>query len=97
MTLTHRQLEIATQIDQDVQRMGQQAKTLEAGQEAVIELMLKHMHGFKHLLDTLDSHGMNQVCEDYPGFYIFAQMMERIAEGCRDGVFDDIINKGQPR
>ena len=97
MTLTHRQLEIATQIDQDVQRVGQQAKTLEAGQEAVIELMPKHMHGFKHLLDTLDSNGMDQVCEEYPGFYIFAQMMERIAEGCRDGVFDDIINKGQPR
>ena len=45
MTLTHRQLEIATQIDQDVQRVGQQAKTLEAGEEAVIELMPKHIHG----------------------------------------------------
>ena len=97
MTLTHRQIEIATQIDQDVRKAGQKAKTLEAGQEAVIELMPKHMHGFKHLLDTLDSNGMDQVCEEYPGFYIFAQMMERIAEGCRDGVFDDIINKGQPR
>lgn len=38
MTLTHRQIEIATQIDQDVRKAGQKAKTLEAGQEAVINL-----------------------------------------------------------
>jgi hypothetical protein len=55
------------------------------------------MHVFKHLLDTLDSNGINQVCEEYPGFYIFAQMMELIAAGCRDGVFDDLLNQGQPR
>ena len=97
MTLTNRQIEIATQIDQDVQKAGQKAKTLEAGEEAVIELMPKHMLGFKHMLDTLDSDGINQVCEEYPGFYIFAQMMERIAEGCRDGVFDDILNQAPPR
>ena len=97
MTLTHRQIEIATQIDQDVQKVGQNAKSLEAGEEAVIELMPKYMHEFKHMLDTLDSNGLNQVCEEYPGFYIFAQMMERIAAGCREGVFDDILNKGQPR
>ena len=70
MTLTNRQIEIATQIDQDVQKIGQKAKDLEAGQEAIIELMPKHMHGFKHMLDTLGSNGMNQVCEDYPGFYM---------------------------
>ena len=49
------------------------------------------------MLDTLGSDGMNQVCEDYPGFFIFAQMMERIAEGCRDGIFDDIIAKQMGR
>ena len=97
MTLTHRQIEIATQIDPDVHKIGQKTKNLEAGPEAVIELMPKHMHGFKHRLDTLDSTGMNPVCEEYPGFYIFAQRMERMAAGCRKGVFDDIINKGQPR
>jgi len=97
MTLTHRHIEIATQIDQDVRKEGQKAKTLEAGQEAVIERMPKHVHGFKHMLDTLDSNGINPVCEEYPGFYIFAQMMERMAAGCRDGVFDDILNQGQPR
>ena len=97
MTLTHRQIEIATQIDQDVRKAGQKAKSLEAGEEAVIELMPKYMHAFKHMLDTLDSDGINQVCEEYPGFYIFAEMVERIAAGCRDGVFDDILNQGQPR
>jgi len=48
MILTHRQLEITTRIDQDVQKVGQKAKTLEAGEEAVIELMPKYIHEFKH-------------------------------------------------
>ena len=44
MTLTVRQRQIATQIDLDVQKIGQKAKSLEAGEEAVIELMPKYMH-----------------------------------------------------
>ncbi len=93
MDLTERQLQIASQIDRDVMSIGQKAKSKDAADEAVIELMPKYMDGFKHLLDTLDSNGMNQVATDFPGFYIFAKMMERIATGCRDGLFDDIIAK----
>lgn len=61
--------------------------------EAVVAMMPDYMDGFKHLLDSLDSDGMNQLCEELPGFYRFAKMMERIAEGCRDGIFDDILSK----
>ena len=93
MHLTERQRQIASRIDRDVQRIGQQAKSQEAAEEALIELMPQHMDGFKHLLDTLDSGSINVLGEEVPGFFIFAQMMERIAAGCRDGLFDELMAK----
>lgn len=91
MHLTAQQQRIISDIDDDVKRIGQQAKNKQAAEEALVGIMPKHMQGFKYLLDTLDSDRMNQVCETVPGFYRFAKMMERIATGCRDGIFDDII------
>lgn len=88
MELTERQMQIAFQIDRDVARIGQSAKTTQAAEEAIIKMMPKYMNDFKHLLD---SQCINELCETYPGLHIYAQMMERIAVGCRDGLFDDII------
>ena len=88
MNLTAQQRQIAYQIDKDVQIIGQNARNKEAAEEELMNLMPKYMDGFKKLLDA----GIiNEACEEYHGFYIYAEMMERVAMGCRDGLFDDII------
>ncbi len=86
--VTAQQRQIAYQIDKDVQIIGQNAQNKEAAEEELMSLMPKHMEGFKKLLDA---RVINKACEEYYGFYIYAEMMERVAMGCRDGVFDDII------
>jgi len=97
MSFTAYQMQIATLIDNQVTKTIETRKTSQAIDEAIIEIMPDYQEGFKHLLDTLGSDGMNKLCEEFSGFYRFAKMMERIAEGCRDGIFDDIISRQENR
>ena len=93
MHFTAYQMQIATLIHNQVMVITEKGANEEKIDEAVVEMMPDYMDGFKHLLDSLEPDGMNQLCEEFPGFYQFAKMMERIAGGCRDGIFDDIISK----
>ena len=93
MNFTAYQMQIATLIDNQVTKIVKTRNTAEAIDEAVVEMMPDYMDGFKHLLDSLESYGMNHLCEEFLGFYRFAKMMERIAGGCRDGTFDDLLSK----
>ena len=93
MTLASQQIRTATLIDEKVKKIIQEAKTSDAIDEALVEIMPDHMGDFKYLLDSLQAGDMDRLCEKFNGFYQFAKMMERIAEGCRDGVFKDIISK----
>jgi len=93
MNFTTYQIQIATLIDTQVARIIESSKTDQEVDEAIIEMFPDYKDGFKHLLDTLHSDDINALCEKFPGFYRFAKMMERIAEGCRDGLFDDIISQ----
>ena len=79
-------------IDNQVAKIVETRNTAEAIDEAVVGMMPDYMDGFKHLLDSLESDGMDQLCEEFSGFYRFTKMMERIAGGCWDGIFDDIIS-----
>ena len=97
MSFTSYQMQIATLIDNQVTKIIEAKKTTQAISEAIIEMMPDYQEGFKHLLDTLDSDSMNQLGEEFSGFYRFAKMMERIAEGCRNGIFDDIISGQKDR
>ena len=92
MNFTAYQMQIATLIDNQVTKIIETKKTSSTIDEAIVEMMPDYQEGFKHLLDTLDSDGMNNLCEEFSGFYRFAKMMERIAEGCKDGIFDDTIS-----
>ena len=92
MHLTAYQMQIATLIHNQVIAITEKGANEEKIDEAIAGMMPDYMDGFKHLLDSLGSDGMNQLCEEFPGFYRFTKMMERIAEGCRDGIFDDITS-----
>ena len=93
MNITAQQRQIATLIHEVVVQIIATEKTIQAEDEAMVGLMPDYMAGFKHCLDTLDAEGMARLSHEYPGFYRFSQMLERVAEGCQDGVFDDILSK----
>ena len=40
---------------------------------------------FKQLLDTCTTANMDALCQRYDGFYRFAKLLERLAEGIADG------------
>ena len=84
-------MRIVTSIDNQVTKIVKKEKTAWDVDVAVMNMMPDHMDGFKHLLDTVGSSGMNRLCTEYSGFYRFAKMIERVAQGCRDGLLDDII------
>ena len=44
-----------------------------------------HMGTFKQLMDISTGEEMNALCERYEGFYRFATLLERLAEGIADG------------
>jgi hypothetical protein len=43
------------------------------------------MPTFKQLLDTCTGEEMNMLCDRYDGFYRFATLLERLAEGIANG------------
>ncbi|MCU7800624.1 MAG: hypothetical protein KZQ70_10875 [gamma proteobacterium symbiont of Lucinoma myriamae] len=93
MNITVQQRQIASLINDNVVQIIATEKTTQAEDEAIVGLMPDYMDGFRLLLDTLEDGGMAQLCNEYPGFYRFSQMLERVAEGCQDGAFDDILSK----
>jgi hypothetical protein len=91
MQLSPRQQKIIFRIDRQVSAIVTAGEGDQQIGEAILTLMPEHMTGFKHLLDTLSPHEMEQVCQRYSGFYHFAKMMERVAQGRAAGIFDDLI------
>ena len=44
-----------------------------------------HMGTFKQVMDLSTGEEMNMLCQRYDGFYRFANLLERLAEGIADG------------
>jgi hypothetical protein len=81
MSLTPQQKHLAQTIDQWV-------KTIEQAGGGETELLAKaflHMGTFKQLLDASTPEQMNSLCGLYPGFYRFARLLEKLAQGIQDG------------
>jgi hypothetical protein len=93
LSITNQQRQIASLINDRVVSIITTKKTSTAEDEAIVELMPDWMEGFKILMDTLPTQEFNLLCEEYPGFFRFSKMLEKIAQGCSDGVFNDILEK----
>jgi hypothetical protein len=81
MPLTALQTRLAETIDTHVRQVLAHG----GGDEAVLLSMADHMPTFKQLLDTCTGEEMDLLCDRYDGFYRFAQLLERLAEGIADG------------
>ena len=81
MPLTDKQVRLAVIIDDPVKSI----LTKGGGDEELLVSMYDHMLTFKQLLDTSTEGEMSQLCQQYDGFYRFAKLMERLAQGIADG------------
>jgi hypothetical protein len=81
MLLTALQTRLAETIDTHVRQVLAQG----GGDEALLLLMADYMPTFKQLLDTCTGAEMDMLCDRYDGFYRFAKLLERLAEGIADG------------
>ena len=55
------------------------------GDEALLLSLADYMPTFKQLLDTYTGAEMDMLCDRYDGFYRFATLLEKLAEGITDG------------
>lgn len=58
------------------------------GDEQLLEGMYAYMDAFKQLLDTCSKLEMTLLAQRYDGFYRFANLLERLAQGIADGVIE---------
>jgi len=81
MPLTVQQIQLAETIDMHVR----QVLAHSGGDEALLLSLADDMPIFKQLLDTCTGEEIDMLCDRYDGFYRFATLLERLAEGIADG------------
>ena len=81
MPLTADQTRLALTIDMHVKQVLAHG----GGEEALLLSLADSMPTFKQLLDMCTGEEMDMLCERYDGFYRFATLLERLAEGIADG------------
>jgi len=60
----------------------------EAGDEQLLLTCYDYMEAFKQVMDSISTYQRDYICQQYDGFYRFAKLMERLAQGIADGVID---------
>jgi len=81
MLLTALQTRLAETIDTHVRQVLAQG----GDDEALLLSLADSMPTFKQWLDTCTGAEMDMLCARYNGFYRFATLLERLAEGIADG------------
>ena len=81
MPLTAPQPQLAVTIDTHVRGV----LTPGGGDEVLRMSLADSMPTFKQLLDTCTGADMDALCARYDGFYRFAKLLERLAEGIAEG------------
>jgi hypothetical protein len=78
-----------------IQQLDIKAKTIleHGGQEALLMSLCNKMEEIKELMDSSSRDELNQYCTRYEGFYQYMKLLEKLAQGCADGLFKDIIKK----
>jgi hypothetical protein len=83
MPLTPEQIRLARTIDRHVKRTVVLGG--DGGDEALLVSMSDSMSPFKRLMDISTEAEMNQLGQQYDGFYRFAKLLERLAEAIANG------------
>jgi len=81
MQLTNKQIQLAQTIDNWVKTIEKQG----GGDTELLEKGFMHIATFKELMDLSTQEQMDSLCETYLGFYRFANLLEKLAQGIQDG------------
>jgi hypothetical protein len=58
------------------------------GDEQLLPTTYEYMNAFKRIMDTSTSDQMDYLCQEYAGFYRFANLLEAMAQAIADGEID---------
>ena len=81
VSLTLIQVQLAARIDKHVKKIVEKG----GDDEALLVAMYDQMGTFKQLMDSSTQKEMDELCQRYSGFYRFASLLERLAEGIANG------------
>lgn len=65
------------------------------GQEALLMSLTNNIFEIQAIMDSTSHDELNYYCRQYDGFYMYMKLLENIAQGCADGIFDDIVDSPQ--
>ena len=82
--------DIVEKIDREVLKVVSSRNSQEQNDEAILGVVQSHIHEFKIVLDGMPHSGMDKYCDEYVGFYHFAQFMEKFASASARGAFNDV-------
>lgn len=63
------------------------------GEGALLMSMVDKMPELKKIMDNSTHSELDAYCEKYEGFFYYMKMLEMLAQGCKDGIFNDILEK----
>ncbi len=84
MNLNAEQIQLAKLIDAH----ANQYPDTTLGTEQLLANTYDYMDAFKRIIDSTTSVQMDYLCQQYPGFYRFAKLLESLAQGISDGAID---------
>ena len=88
MALTTAQKQLIIQLDQEAKQILR-----ESNEEDLLMSLCYKMNEIKNIIDSAEKDELNPYYEQYDGFYQYMHLLERLAEGIADGIFDDILKK----
>jgi hypothetical protein len=76
-----------------IQTMNVNAKEIlkQGGQEALLISLCDKMTAIKGIMDASSKAELNQYCKLYEGFHCYMKLLEQLAKGCSEGVFNDLL------
>jgi hypothetical protein len=86
MPLSKQQIETIKTLDSLAKQILPQG-----GEEALLISLATKMEILWPILNGGSQAELDAYCEQYTGFYEYMHLMERVAQGCQDGVFDDVM------
>ncbi|MEQ0866933.1 arylsulfatase regulator [Pseudomonas aeruginosa] len=76
------------QLAKIVHEYASQFPPTEDGDAQLLQGCYDYMEAFKRVMDSTSKVQMDYICLQYPGYFRFAQWMERLAQGIADGVIE---------
>jgi hypothetical protein len=84
LNLTAEQIQLASLIDAHVSRYPD----TDRGDEQLFVTLYDYMDAFKRILDSATPVQMDTLCQQYPGFYRLAMLLESLAQGIAEGAIE---------